>query len=149
MASGNQSKGTKNEITTKENKQNKSVIMQSLEYSGPLPTPNMLAGYDDILPGAADRIITMTEKQASHRQEKEMFKVKTEARDSLLGIISATILCLFIVVCGTTIALVVRNSAAVISGSMLDFAGIASIVGTFLKGTSNSWKQSDGKENKE
>ena len=144
MSSGSQSKDTKDIITKKD--KHSSIMMQSVEYSGPLPTPSMLAGYNDVLPGAADRIMTMAEKQAAHRQEKEIIKVRTEARDSLLGIASATLLCLIIVGCGTTIALVVRNSAAVICGSVLDFAGIASIVGTFLKGTSNSWKQIDDEE---
>lgn len=32
-------------------------------YSGPLPEPEALAKYDQIVPGAAERILTMAEKR--------------------------------------------------------------------------------------
>ena len=145
MTLENQSKDTKDITTSRDNQQN-SVIYQSVEYSGPLPAPGMLAKYNEVLPGAADRIIAMAENQAAHRQEKELIKVKAEARDSLLGIISAVALCTIIVGCGTAIALLVNSVAAVICGSFLDCAGIAAIVGTFLKGTSSSWKKNGDQE---
>ena len=37
-------------------------------FSGPLPHPEDLAKYEQVLPGAADRIISMAEQQAAHRQ---------------------------------------------------------------------------------
>ena len=39
--------------------------------SGPLPPPEMLAQYEEILPGAAERILSMAERQAEHRQKLE------------------------------------------------------------------------------
>ena len=48
-------------------------VIQS-EFSGPLPPPNIIKGYEDILPGAADRILSMAENQAKHRQEIEKKK---------------------------------------------------------------------------
>ena len=35
--------------------------------SGPLPTPDSFREYEDVLPGAADRILTMAETQLQHR----------------------------------------------------------------------------------
>ena len=40
-------------------------------YSGPIPPPNALRLYEDILEGSANRIITMAENQSSHRQRME------------------------------------------------------------------------------
>lgn len=40
-------------------------------YSGPLPPPEILARYEAISLGAADRIIAMAERQSAHRQELE------------------------------------------------------------------------------
>lgn len=40
-------------------------------FRGPLPQPGALREYESILPGAADRILTMAENQASHRQAME------------------------------------------------------------------------------
>ncbi|MFE1574143.1 DUF2335 domain-containing protein [Comamonas odontotermitis] len=36
-------------------------------HSGPLPAPETLAGYDQVLPGAAERILCMAEKQQESR----------------------------------------------------------------------------------
>lgn len=60
-------------------------VIQS-EFSGPIPPPNIIKGYEDILPGAAERIISMAERQSAHRQEMERVMVNAEARDSLLGV---------------------------------------------------------------
>ena len=45
------------------------IYQQYLEasFSGPLPPPAALAKYEEIQPGAADRIISMAEKEQSHR----------------------------------------------------------------------------------
>lgn len=37
------------------------------EFSGPLPPPSIMKGYEDIVPGSADRILSMAENQAKHR----------------------------------------------------------------------------------
>jgi len=42
-----------------------SLIRQ--EFAGPLPHPSVLAGYDDVVPGSAERILRMAEKQLEHR----------------------------------------------------------------------------------
>jgi len=36
-------------------------------YRGPLPDPDMLRGFEEVLPGAADRIIKMAEEESKHR----------------------------------------------------------------------------------
>src|SRR5438874_4006878 len=40
-------------------------------HVGPLPSPEDLGKYDIICPGAANRILTLAEKQSAHRQELE------------------------------------------------------------------------------
>lgn len=42
-------------------------MVERSEFSGPLPTPEHLKGYEECCPGAADRIITMAEKEQEHR----------------------------------------------------------------------------------
>lgn len=48
-----------------------SAVLQQQIYQGPLPPAEHFAAYNDILPGAADRILTMAEKEAGHRHEIE------------------------------------------------------------------------------
>lgn len=47
--------------------------MQALrvEFSGPLPHPQLLAQYNEAVPNGADRIVKLTENQAEHRQAIE------------------------------------------------------------------------------
>lgn len=48
------------------------------EWSGPLPQPEILEKYDQIVPGAAERIIRMAEKEQSARHELRTFGVTSE-----------------------------------------------------------------------
>jgi uncharacterized membrane protein len=49
------------------------VIEQRAEFhSGPLPPPQVIEGYEKILPGAADRIITMAELEQRHQHQAEV-----------------------------------------------------------------------------
>lgn len=50
-------------------------------YSGPLPLPSHLAQYDKVVPGAADRIIALAERQSAHRQSIENRIVDADIAD--------------------------------------------------------------------
>lgn len=58
----------------------------SLEYSGPLPHPNHLAQFDQVLPGAAERILTGYETQAAHRQALEKKVTDANVRSQSRGV---------------------------------------------------------------
>lgn len=117
-------------------------VMQS-EFSGPIPPPNMIKGYEEILPGAADRILTMAERQSAHRQDMERKIISTESRDSLLGIIFAFMLGIGCIAAAIVIVVLVPENAGAISGSILGVAGMGSIIATFIKSTrSNNSKDS-------
>ena len=51
------------------------AIMQAAltveSHSGPIPHPHLLAQYDAVVPGAAERIIAMAERQQAHRHSLE------------------------------------------------------------------------------
>ena len=57
------------------NKDNEKKILAALSkmesHSGPLPDPKTLAYYNEIIPNGGDRIMTLLEKQTSHRMELE------------------------------------------------------------------------------
>lgn len=116
------------------------VVQEATTFSGPIPPPEILKGYEEAFPGAANRIIKMAEEQSKHRQYIEKKEVDTESRDSLLGIISALTIGVFIILCGTIIVVKVPNTSGAVAGTILNLVGIATIIGTFLKGTGNSWK---------
>jgi uncharacterized membrane protein len=47
------------------------TVAQQVSYSGPLPTASEFAAYDKALPGAAERLLSMAEKQAEHRRKMD------------------------------------------------------------------------------
>lgn len=56
-------------------------------FSGPLPPPDVLRGYEDACPGAAERILAMAEKQADHRRAMETRNQTQGGRREWLGMI--------------------------------------------------------------
>ena len=70
-----------------------SVIVQR-EWSGPLPPPDVMARYNDIVPGAAERILGMAENQTSHRIDIEKIAVRGDQTRSFWGLIFGFIISL-------------------------------------------------------
>lgn len=55
--------------------------------SGPLPTPEELFNYQQLIPGAADRIIAMAEREQAHRMNMEDLQSRSDIkhRDDLVA----------------------------------------------------------------
>lgn len=62
-----------------------SAFLGVKSHSGPLPSPETLSGYENTLTGAADRIITMAEKQQDHRIDLEKTAVRRQFNQSSTG----------------------------------------------------------------
>lgn len=45
----------------------RSSVVEAASFSGPLPPPSMYGEYERVLPGSADRIMGMTEREQAHR----------------------------------------------------------------------------------
>ncbi len=54
-------------------------------WTGPIPPPDILAGYNDIIPDGAERILRMAEKQSDHRIELEKTVINRELNQSGRG----------------------------------------------------------------
>lgn len=98
--------------------------------TGPLPPPSILAGYEQVLPGAAERIVSMAEKEQAHRHSFDNKCQKTDSRDSLLGILCAFLLGIAALVAGVILIMRVPNKIGAVTGSVLGISGIGSIVAT-------------------
>lgn len=121
-------------------------IIQS-EFSGPIPPPSIISGYEETLPGAADRILAMAEKQSEHRQNMERIMVTSESRDGLLGILFAFILGMGCIIAAIVIVVMVPQNAGAISGALIGVTGIGSIIATFIKSTrQNTSKRNNDSE---
>jgi len=68
------------------------VASMQMTFQGPLPPAVELEKYNQIVPGAAERIITMAEKQTAHRMDLEKHAVSEQLRQSARGQLFALII---------------------------------------------------------
>ncbi|WP_446786960.1 DUF2335 domain-containing protein [Macellibacteroides fermentans] len=61
------------------------AIESSSSFRGPLPPPEILNGYESVLPGASERILKMAEKQQEHRIDVERMIVDRQTKQSGFG----------------------------------------------------------------
>jgi len=97
-------------------------------FSGPLPPPEVLARYNEIVPNAADRILVMAEKQAEHRQFLERTVIKSDTRQSIVGLTLAAVLALVFGLGG--IYLIATGHTT--DGLVAMLAPLAAVIGVFV-----------------
>ncbi|MDP3779081.1 MAG: DUF2335 domain-containing protein [bacterium] len=105
---------------------NTSII--ATHFAGPLPHPDIMERYEQIVPGSADRIIKKFESQTEHRQKLESRFVLAEMIRSIGGLVGGFIIAMTALVGG--IYTVLKGHTFL--GGSLSFAGLALLVGVFL-----------------
>lgn len=84
-------------------------------YSAPIPPSSEFAKYDQILPGAADRILSMSEGQSKHRQKIEKFVIVIDGITKLAGLLSAFFIVVGGMLVGTYLIMNGKNAQGLIS----------------------------------
>lgn len=70
-----------------DSEQSRIQLLRAQEFSGPLPPPSVLQGYNDIVPDAAERILSMAEREQAHRHDHDSQFVQLLARGQWFGFI--------------------------------------------------------------
>jgi uncharacterized membrane protein len=118
-------------------------------WYGPLPPPTLLAEFDKVIPGAAERILTLAERQAAHRQSleaKEQVLREIQTRQDFELSRDALVKEFRIAAVGTISAFVLSMTTVLLSfwaifhgysieGSILGGGTIAALVGAFIYGS--------------
>jgi uncharacterized membrane protein len=107
------------------------------EYSGPIPPPEMLKQFNDIIPDGADRIMKMAESQSMHRQEIEKMAVMSNVDNSKRGQRYALIISICILIAGLGNISFGNNWA----GFSLVVGNIATLSGLFIYGKNSERKE--------
>jgi len=111
--------------------QQKEILTISKEqYQGPLPHPDHLAQFEQILPGLADRIVAMSEKGLAHRQDMEAQIVRSSLRKEAVGQWFAFLVALAALGTGTYLISVGRS----LEGMGTTLAALAGLIGVFIYG---------------
>lgn len=103
---------------------------QERVFSGPLPSPEVLAAYEKIYPGFADRIVTMAEKQMVHLHQLEDKVIPEEMKQSGFGQIFGFVIATSGIVASTILVGFDHD----VAGSVFGIGSLTSLVGLFLIG---------------
>lgn len=123
-----------------EEKRTQGIIRAAVEisrFSGPLPHPEDLAKYEQILPGAADRLIRMAEQQAAHRQNLEKAVIFSNVTMQKWGLGCAFVLAMTAIGGGIGLSLKGMSGA----GLTAIISALAALVGVFVYGKSEQQKE--------
>lgn len=99
-----------------------------LERRAPLPTVSEFAGYDNVLPGAADRILTMTEERAAHHRWVQVRRMDALDGTTKLIVILGSVVVLAVVGSVLAIALTLILQGHPLPGAVVGIADIAGVV---------------------
>jgi uncharacterized membrane protein len=101
-----------------------------IQWKGPLPPPQLLAKYDEIMPGLADRLTKMAELQLVHRTELEKNAIPEDQRQSKRGQLFAFILALTFLVAAFILIVEGKETPGTIIGSV----DLVALVTVFITG---------------
>lgn len=111
--------------------------LRAEHFAGPLPPPAVLQEYDQVLPGLAERIVTLAEKQSAHRQALEKGVVEANIRNEARGQHYGLIIGLVIGV-GALVLIGLGHSGI---GLSIVIAELAAFVGVFIYGKRQQRKE--------
>lgn len=110
------------------------VKATATQFTGPIPPPVIMAEYEKTLPGSAERILTMAERQARHREALEARIVDSNCRAQTRGQWLGFFVALPIVVGGVGLVAMGRS----LEGLSMVLTSLGGLVGIFIVGR---WRQ--------
>lgn len=105
----------------------KAQITQVQSWHGPLPAPEDLKKYDIVVPGAAERILSMAEEEMKHRHKREDKTLKYHGNLIITSTILA-FLCVIVLAGILCFAIYVHSDTAAIATAI---GAIAAVAGLF------------------
>lgn len=106
------------------------MTMVSEQFSGPIAHPRHLREYDVIVPGSAERIIQMAERQQTHNMEMEKAIIDAQVADQKRGMRFG----LAALLADLTAAVLVGYWGDTVLASAILAVGVAGVVVAFVKG---------------
>ena len=113
----------------KQNRPNiNTTIVQHQQWSGPLPAPEALAQYNNIVPDAAERILRMAEKEQEHRHKAEDKKDKSRNKIAMTSTILAFI-CVLVLIGLVVFAISEKENGTALAAIISAIAAVAGVFG--------------------
>ncbi len=117
------------------------TIISFKHHSGPLPDPETMAAYNEMIPNGADRIMVIFEEQARHRMGLENIAIPAQVKQSGIGQIIGGVLSTLIIIAAVVLGMYGHETTAcVLGGTTIVSLAIIFVLGKVPK--------SPNKENK-
>ncbi|WP_274065417.1 DUF2335 domain-containing protein [Xylella fastidiosa] len=107
----------------------RSISVAHSSWRGPLPAPDQLARFDEIVPGAAERIIKMAEQEGEHSRGIRRFAMKASVGAQLIGQLSALTIAMCCLLLSYSLAVENHDAVAAILGG----TSLTTVVLAFLR----------------
>ena len=120
----------KNEIHAELEAMKQIVIQRTESFSGPLPHPEHFERYNQILPGASDRLLKMSEDDLKHIHNIQKTQISIERIAVIGGLIAAWTISIIALLGSGYLVLKGHD----VSGSILGTGSLTSLVGVFIYG---------------
>lgn len=128
------------QVSRREDAQGEAIERASLisaQFVGPLPPPSYLAGYENVLPGSAERVLRLAEKEQEHRHKMEHLLLEAQIVDTKDDRSEARLGQVFALIIGITAILggsVVSVRGAPLSGGFIGSSGVVGLAAVFITG---------------
>lgn len=128
-----------NESNESQNQHNeRGMVMRQMQaFSGPLPHPDILKRFDEVVPGAAERILVMAEEQSAHRRSLERKVIDSDIARSKWG----QVLGFCIAIAGLVASGWIAVYGSAITGGVIGAGTLASLVWVFMYGAKTRSKE--------
>jgi uncharacterized membrane protein len=100
------------------------ILVTNELFSGPLPSPDILRRYDQVVTGGATRIFDMAEREQAHRMDMDRQNAAAANRGQLFGFIVAVL--------GIGGGIVLVGIGKPVSGMSVFALCLASLLGAFI-----------------
>ena len=106
-------------------------MIEQETYTGPLPRPDILARYDEIVEGGAERIFVQFEEQARHRRGLEHLDLTWGIVRSFAGLVAGLVVVLAMVWASYELIMAGHD----VAGSILGTGSLATLAAIFAYGS--------------
>lgn len=115
------------------------LLIQQETFSGPIPHPSILKGFEEVAPGTAVKVIQNALDESEHRRDMDRQAITYTARDSKMGVLSGLAIGILGIAAGVLIIYITDGSVSgVFSGTALSGGTLLGMVKVFVLGKQSS-----------
>jgi uncharacterized membrane protein len=126
-----------NPVKTTVQSRRTTIQAQAVSFQGPIPPPELLREYNEIVPNGADRIVKMAEAQSSHRIDLESIVIKGDDRRADRGLYTGFTIGIVMLVLSFIMVMYGHG----VEGTIFGTADLAGLIGIFVYGRNVKLKE--------